>query len=416
MTAAVLINGVTPRRPVHALAVEDRGLQYGDGVFETALLAHGRVRLLEHHLHRLARAASGWVSRRRRCSAARRTCTRLSGRRTTRGAQDRRVARHRSARLSRHRRGADDARRRTLSARRRRRRARLALRWCEMRLGSQCAARRHQASQSARTGARAAEWHDGDRRRTDARYRGRAWSAAPRATSSWCAKACWLRRPALLRSRRHHARRSAARGAGARHCGQRRAAVAARRRDASEVFLTNAVRGVRSVNELGSLRWDSAPVARPAAQGAGLLMRRLLRYPGNPHRARRDRRGRALRGGATDGCSSRLQVCRNGRRSKCPRGATCARARQSSARARSARSAGRLDRVVAAHAPRRRVEERAIRTAAAADTRGILLSCSLEGRSSSTRITFIEGSTFADVRNALVANRSRSQQNRERKR
>ena len=30
---------------------------------------------------------------------------------------------------------------------------------------------------------------------------------------------------------------------------------------ASEVFLTNAVRGIRSVNELGSLRWDSTPVA-----------------------------------------------------------------------------------------------------------------------------------------------------------
>jgi 4-amino-4-deoxychorismate lyase len=30
---------------------------------------------------------------------------------------------------------------------------------------------------------------------------------------------------------------------------------------ASEMFLTNAVRGIRSVNELGSLRWDSTPVA-----------------------------------------------------------------------------------------------------------------------------------------------------------
>jgi 4-amino-4-deoxychorismate lyase len=54
MTAAVLINGVTPADPLHALPIEDRGFQYGDGVFESALLAHGRVRFLDQHLRRLA--------------------------------------------------------------------------------------------------------------------------------------------------------------------------------------------------------------------------------------------------------------------------------------------------------------------------------------------------------------------------
>ena len=54
MTAAVLINGVTPADPLHALPIEDRGFQYGDGVFESALLARGRVRFLEQHLRRLA--------------------------------------------------------------------------------------------------------------------------------------------------------------------------------------------------------------------------------------------------------------------------------------------------------------------------------------------------------------------------
>ena len=34
--------------------IEDRGFQYGDGVFETALLANGRVRFLDRHLRRLA--------------------------------------------------------------------------------------------------------------------------------------------------------------------------------------------------------------------------------------------------------------------------------------------------------------------------------------------------------------------------
>lgn len=54
MTAAVLINGVSPADPLQAVAVEDRGLHYGDGVFESALLQQGRVRLLEQHLRRLA--------------------------------------------------------------------------------------------------------------------------------------------------------------------------------------------------------------------------------------------------------------------------------------------------------------------------------------------------------------------------
>jgi branched-subunit amino acid aminotransferase/4-amino-4-deoxychorismate lyase len=30
---------------------------------------------------------------------------------------------------------------------------------------------------------------------------------------------------------------------------------------ASEVFITNAIRGIRSVTELGAVRWASAPVA-----------------------------------------------------------------------------------------------------------------------------------------------------------
>lgn len=54
MTAAVLINGITPADPLHALAIEDRGFQYGDGVFESALLSQGRVRFLTQHLRRLA--------------------------------------------------------------------------------------------------------------------------------------------------------------------------------------------------------------------------------------------------------------------------------------------------------------------------------------------------------------------------
>lgn len=54
MTLAVLVNGINPGDPLNAIPVEDRGLQYGDGVFESALLERGHVRFLEQHLRRLA--------------------------------------------------------------------------------------------------------------------------------------------------------------------------------------------------------------------------------------------------------------------------------------------------------------------------------------------------------------------------
>lgn len=55
MTLALLVNGVASADPSHAIAVDDRGLQYGDGLFETALLIDGRVRFLDAHLDRLFR-------------------------------------------------------------------------------------------------------------------------------------------------------------------------------------------------------------------------------------------------------------------------------------------------------------------------------------------------------------------------
>lgn len=49
MTLAMLVNG----QPSQLISAEDRGFQYGDGLFETALLAGGRVRFLDDHLRRL---------------------------------------------------------------------------------------------------------------------------------------------------------------------------------------------------------------------------------------------------------------------------------------------------------------------------------------------------------------------------
>lgn len=49
----VLVNGVAPANASQAVAVGDRGLNYGDGLFETALLRGGSVRFLDSHLARL---------------------------------------------------------------------------------------------------------------------------------------------------------------------------------------------------------------------------------------------------------------------------------------------------------------------------------------------------------------------------
>jgi 4-amino-4-deoxychorismate lyase len=50
---AVLVNGLPIGKDNTAITVEDRGLSYGDGVFETMRLQNGRVRFLESHLARL---------------------------------------------------------------------------------------------------------------------------------------------------------------------------------------------------------------------------------------------------------------------------------------------------------------------------------------------------------------------------
>jgi 4-amino-4-deoxychorismate lyase len=49
MTTAMLVNG----HPSQQVPADDRGFQYGDGLFETALLVHGRVRFLDSHCQRL---------------------------------------------------------------------------------------------------------------------------------------------------------------------------------------------------------------------------------------------------------------------------------------------------------------------------------------------------------------------------
>jgi 4-amino-4-deoxychorismate lyase len=48
-----IVNGVALTAADPAIAISDRGLNYGDGLFETMLLSDGRVRFLDAHLERL---------------------------------------------------------------------------------------------------------------------------------------------------------------------------------------------------------------------------------------------------------------------------------------------------------------------------------------------------------------------------
>lgn len=50
----MLVNGTEPADPSRAIDANDRGFQYGDGLFETALVVDGGVRFLADHLLRLA--------------------------------------------------------------------------------------------------------------------------------------------------------------------------------------------------------------------------------------------------------------------------------------------------------------------------------------------------------------------------
>jgi 4-amino-4-deoxychorismate lyase len=55
MSARILINGQAPLDEARALQAGERGFHYGDGVFETALVRDARVRFLDDHLSRLTR-------------------------------------------------------------------------------------------------------------------------------------------------------------------------------------------------------------------------------------------------------------------------------------------------------------------------------------------------------------------------
>ncbi|HEY6641920.1 aminodeoxychorismate lyase [Povalibacter sp.] len=57
MIRAALHNGVAITDPSRAVSIDDRGFNYGDGLFETTLLRAGSIRFLDTHLQRLRSGA-----------------------------------------------------------------------------------------------------------------------------------------------------------------------------------------------------------------------------------------------------------------------------------------------------------------------------------------------------------------------
>lgn len=262
MTAAVLVNGISPADPLHALAVEDRGFQYGDGVFESALVTQGRVRLLEQHLRRLALGCERLGIPAPDQAALRSDVQRLSGS-AERAVLKIVVSRGIGPRSYRPSRRAQSTRVVALyPAPLPPPTTRLAVRWCEMRFGRNARLAGIKHLNRLEQVLAQAEWHD------DAIVEGLMLDTEGELVSCTSNNVFLVREGVLVTP-------------DLRFCGVlglMRAEVLRAAKElgiavseeplwphdveaASEVFITNAVRGVRSVTELGSLRWNAAPVA-----------------------------------------------------------------------------------------------------------------------------------------------------------
>ena len=364
MTAALLVNGVSPGDPLQAIAVEDRGFQYGDGLFETALLIDGRVRFLEHHLQTLAlgceRLGIDAPDRRRCCDRDRAACS--AGRRraacsrsSSRAASGRAVI-GRPPRSETHIASSRCIRRRSRHAR-----------------GSRCAGARRGSvempawpASSISTASsrcwRKAEWRDeAIRRRLDARHRGRAGQRHGEQRVPGARRRAGHARSALLRRARRHARRSVARCRRAGLSGQRGAAVAAGRGN-GERSVHHQRRARHPLGRPSSARCDGASRAASRDRlrgGIGIcdattaaICSRCSSCSASSPRAR-------SRGGAIGGCSSRSPALQEPSdvRSAARRQLRTRREQRCNER-RLAGSAASLDRVGALTRARRIVESR----------------------------------------------------------
>lgn len=262
MTAAVLVNGVSPDDPLHAIAVEDRGLQYGDGVFESALLARGRVRFLELHLRRLALGCERLGIVPPDPALLRSDVQRLSGS-AERGVLKIVVSRGIGPRSYR-----PSARSKTTRvvalypAPLQPATSGLALRWCETRLGRNARLAGIKHLNRLEQVLAQAEWHD------ETIAEGLMLDTEGELVSATASNVFVVRAGALVTPNlRFCGVLGIMRGEVLRMAKELGIAVSEEPlwphdvEAASEVFITNSVRGIRSAAELGPLRWADSPVA-----------------------------------------------------------------------------------------------------------------------------------------------------------
>ena len=267
MTAAVLINGVSPTDPLQAIAVEDRGLHYGDGLFESALLAQGRVRLLEQHLKRLALGCERLGIAAPDPAALRSDVQRLSG------SAERAVLQIVVSRGIGPRSYRPSARSKTTRivalypAPPQPAGSRLALRWCETRLGRNPRLAGIKHLNRLEQVLAQAEWQD------ESIIDGLMLDTEGEVVSGTASNVFLVRGGVLVTpDLRFSGVLGVMRAEVLRLAQQLGLAVSEEPlwphdvEAASEIFITNAVRGVRSVTELGALRWTDAPIANRLRQ------------------------------------------------------------------------------------------------------------------------------------------------------
>ena len=271
MTAAVLVNGVSPADPMHAIAVEDRGLQYGDGLFESALLNRGTVRFLEQHLRRLTLGCERLGIAPPDVALLRSEVQRLSGS-AERGVLKIVVSRGIGPRSYRPSSRSKTTRIVALyPAPPEVPTSGLAVRWCETRLGRNARLAGMKHLNRLEQVLAQAEWYD------DTIAEGLMLDTEGELVSGTASNVFLVRAGVLVTP-------------DTRYCGVlgiMRNEVLRTAKDlgiaaseerlwphdvetASEVFITNSVRGIRSVATLGPLRWTESPVADRLRQALDL--------------------------------------------------------------------------------------------------------------------------------------------------
>lgn len=266
---AALLNGEPVADPARAVDLADRGLNYGDGLFETALLVNGTIRFLGAHLLRLRHGCErlGIAYAENEIAAdARRLCESVSAGVlkivVTRGAGGRGYRADPRAVSTRivtvHPLPANSDRE-------------LTVRWCESRLARNAALAGIKHLNRLEQVLAQREWSD------ERIGEGLMLDTEGELVSGTASNVFIVRQGALLTpDLRFCGIRGVMRGEVLRAATEQGIACTEEPlwphdlEEATEVFVTNAVRGIRSVVAIEERRWDIGPVTQQLVQALGL--------------------------------------------------------------------------------------------------------------------------------------------------